>query len=138
REGTRMKVGLVIESGEPRDIHHFAMLIGFGAGAVNPYLAFETIADLCRQGVMIRHIDYTTAEKNYIKGLHKGVLKIMSKMGISTLQSYRGAQIFEAVGLKRELVDRYLTWTPSRIGGIGIDELETETLRRHEFAYPER
>ncbi len=138
REGTRTKVGLIVESGEPRSVHDLALLIGYGAGAVNPYLAFETLSDLCDQGVMLNPIDYKTAEKNYIKASHKGVLKIMSKMGISTLQSYRGAQIFEAVGLRKDLVDEYFTWTPSRIGGIGITELEVEAVSRHRLAYPER
>jgi glutamate synthase domain-containing protein 2/glutamate synthase domain-containing protein 1/glutamate synthase domain-containing protein 3 len=138
REGTRTKVGIVVESAEPREVHHMAVLIGYGAGAVNPYLAFETLNDMCRRGMMTKPIDYHTAEKNYVKALHKGVLKVMSKMGISTLQSYRGAQIFEAVGLKQDFVDAYFTWTPSRIGGIGIEEIEAETRARHEYAYPDR
>jgi glutamate synthase (NADPH) large chain len=138
REGTRTKVGLIVESGEPRDVHHFALLIGYGAGAVNPYLAFETLSEQIRQNVFLRPVDYKTAEKNFIKALHKGVLKIMSKMGISTLQSYRGAQIFEAVGLNQPFVDEYFAWTPSRIGGVGIEEIERETVARHELAYPER
>jgi glutamate synthase domain-containing protein 2/glutamate synthase domain-containing protein 1/glutamate synthase domain-containing protein 3 len=138
REGTRTKVGVVLESAEPRDVHHFAVLIGYGAGAVNPYLALETLNDLCRRGAMSRAIDYKTAEKNYIKALHKGVLKVMSKMGISTLQSYRGAQIFEAVGLEQGFIDRYFAWTPSRIGGVGMREVEAETRARHLHAYPER
>ena len=138
RESKRTKVGLVVESGEPREIHHFAMLIGYGAGAINPYLAFETFRALCHDQVMPAPMDYKTAEKNYIKALHKGVLKVISKMGISTLQSYRGAQVFEAVGLKQEFVDRYFTWTPSPIGGVGIEEIEAETLARHVTAYPKR
>jgi len=138
REGTRTKVGIVVESAEPREVHHFSVLIGYGAGAINPYLALETLNDLCRRGLTTKPIDYKTAEKNYIKAVHKGVLKVMSKMGISTLQSYRGAQIFEAVGLKQEFVDRYFAWTPSRIGGIGIEEVERETRARHAYAYPER
>jgi glutamate synthase (NADPH/NADH) large chain len=138
REGTRTRVGLVVESGEPREVHHFALLIGYGAGAVNPYLALETLSDLCRKGTLLTPLDYRAAEKNYIKAVHKGVLKIMSKMGISTLQSYRGAQIFEAVGLDKELVDEFFTWTPSPIGGVGLEQIEEETLRRHAFAYPER
>ena len=138
REGTRTKAGLVVESGEPRDVHHVAMLIGYGAGAVNPYLAFETMESLCEAGTMLRPVDFHTAEKNYVKALHKGVLKIMSKMGISTLQSYRGAQIFEAIGLNQETVDRYFAWTPSRIGGIGLDQIEAETRARHKSAYPTR
>ncbi len=138
REGSRTKIGLIIETGEPRDVHHFALLIGYGAAAVNPYLAFETISDLIRQDVFLKKVDYKTAEKNFIKACHKGVLKIMSKMGISTLQSYRGAQIFEAVGLRQDFVDEYFSWTPSPVGGIGIEELETEALRRHAEAYPRR
>ena len=138
REGLRTRVGLVLESAEPREVHHFALLIGYGAGAVNPYLALETLNEVCRKGTMLKPIDYKTAEKNYIKALHKGALKVMSKMGISTLQSYRGAQIFEAVGLKQEFVDKYFAWTPSRIGGIGVDEIETETRNRHYAGYPKR
>jgi glutamate synthase domain-containing protein 2/glutamate synthase domain-containing protein 1/glutamate synthase domain-containing protein 3 len=138
REGSRIKVGLVVESAEPREVHHMAVLIGYGAGAVNPYLAFETLEDLCERNAMLRPVDYHTAEKNYVKALHKGVLKVMSKMGISTLQSYRGAQIFEAVGLNQEFIDSYFTWTASRIGGVGIDEIERETRARHRFAYPAR
>ena len=133
-----MKVGLVVESGEPREVHHFAMLIGYGAGAINPYVAFETLDDLCRTETLLKPVDYEVAEKNYIKALHKGILKIMSKMGISTLQSYRGAQIFEAVGLELAFVELYFTWTPSRVGGIGIDVIEAETQARHAFAYPRR
>jgi glutamate synthase (NADPH) large chain len=138
REGSRTKVGLVVESAEPREVHHMAVLMGYGAGAINPYLAFETLNDLCRRGTMLKPVDYKTAEKNYVKALHKGVLKVMSKMGISTLQSYRGAQIFEAVGLRRDFVDDYFTWTPSRIGGVGIEEIEKETRARHSNAFPER
>jgi glutamate synthase domain-containing protein 2/glutamate synthase domain-containing protein 3 len=138
REGTRTRVGIAIESGEPREVHHMAALIGYGAGAVNPYLALETLEDMCRRGTMLKPVDFATAEKNYVKALHKGVLKVMSKMGISTLQSYRGAQIFEAVGLKQDFVDKYFTWTPSRIGGIGIAEIERETRARHAIAYPDR
>ncbi len=138
QEGSRTKVGLVVESGEPREVAHFALLVGYGAGAVNPYLAFETLDDLVRQQVLPSDIDAKVAEKNFIKAVHKGVVKVMSKMGISTIQSYRGAQIFEAVGLSQELVDRYFTWTPSRMGGIGIDIIEEEARSRHSQAYPER
>ena len=126
REGTRSKVGLVVESGEPREVMHFALLIGYGAGAINPYLAFETLHDLARRGIFPDNVDAYTAEKNFIKAINKGVLKVMSKMGISTIQSYRGAQIFEAVGLNQEMVDRYFTWTPSRIEGIGLETIEEE------------
>ena len=137
REGTRTRVGLVVESGEPREVAHFALLIGYGAGAVNPYLAFETLADMAAQASFLTPLDYGTAEKNYIKAIHKGVVKVMSKMGISTLQSYRGAQIFEAVGLNPEIIDQYFTWTPSRIGGIGLDEIEEECGQRHAFVHLE-
>ena len=135
REGTRTHCGLVVESGEPRDIAHLALLIGYGAGAVNPYMVFESMEDMIRQEYFLPSVDYATAEKNFIKAAHKGVVKIMAKMGISTIQSYRGAQIFEAVGLNEEFIDRYFTWTPSRIGGIGIDEIEEESRVRHSFAY---
>ena len=135
REGTRSRCGLVVESGEPRDIAHLALLIGYGAGAVNPYLVFESMADLIRQDYFLEKVDYKTAEKNFIKAAHKGVVKIMAKMGISTIQSYRGAQIFEAVGLNEEFIDRYFAWTPSRIGGVGISEIEEESRVRHSFAY---
>ncbi len=135
REGTRTRCGLVVESGEPRDIAHLALLIGYGAGAINPYLVFESMEDLIRQDYFLSDVDYKTAEKNFIKAAHKGVVKIMAKMGISTIQSYRGAQIFEAVGLNEEFIDRYFAWTPSRIGGIGIAEIEEESRARHSFAY---
>jgi glutamate synthase (ferredoxin) len=137
REGSRVKVGLIIETGEPREVHHMALLLGYGAGAINPYLAFETLDDMIRQG-LLPGIDHKTAVKNYIKALNKGVLKVTSKMGISTIQSYRAAQIFEAIGLNRDFVDRYFTWTASRIGGIGLDVAAREVLLRHERAYPNR
>ena len=138
REGTRVKTGLIVETGEPRQVPHFALLIGYGAAAVNPYLALETIDSLRRQGLLSEgDVDEKTAEKNYIKAVGKGVLKIMSKMGIAAIQSYRGAQIFEAVGLGQELVDRYFTWTPSQIGGIGIGHIEQDANRWHARAYPE-
>jgi glutamate synthase domain-containing protein 2/glutamate synthase domain-containing protein 1/glutamate synthase domain-containing protein 3 len=137
REGLRNRAALVIESGDAREVHHLALLIGYGAGAVNPYLAFETFDDMIRGG-MLPGLNHEKAVKNYIKALNKGVLKVMSKMGISTLQSYRGAQIFEAVGLDKDFVDRYFTWTASRIGGIGIDEIAEEVRKRHELAFPTR
>ena len=118
-------------------MHHLALLIGYGAGAVNPYLAFETLDDMIRTE-MLPGLDHEKAVKNYIKALNKGVLKVMSKMGISTLQSYRGAQIFEAVGLEKDFVDRYFTWTASRIGGVGIDAIAEEVRARHELAFPLR
>ena len=134
REGTRTRVGLVIETGEAREVHHFALLIGYGAGAINPYLALETVQGMSESGQLNGHgPDY--ARKNFIKANEKGVLKVMSKMGISTVQSYRGAQIFEAVGLDQDLVDEYFTWTPSRVGGIGLEAVERESLQRHSAAY---
>ena len=133
-EGTRTKVGLVIDSGEPREVHHFSLLIGYGAGAIHPYLAMASIQEMAASGELNgTKPDY--AEKNFIKAIEKGVLKVMSKMGISTVQSYRGAQIFEAVGLSQELVDEYFTWTPSRIQGIGLDAVEDEVLQRHRLAF---
>ncbi|MBI2166970.1 MAG: glutamate synthase large subunit [Candidatus Omnitrophica bacterium] len=137
REGTRTRVGLVLESGEPREVHHFALLIGYGCGAVNPYLAFETLDDMIRQGIL-KDIDHKTAVKNYAKAIAKGVVKTMSKMGISTIQSYRGAQIFEAIGLNHSVIDKYFTWTASRVEGIGLEELAEEVRKRHEHAFPER
>jgi len=137
REGTRTRVGLVIESGEPRENHHAALLIGYGAGAINPYLAFETLDDMVREG-LLPGIDQKKAIKNYIKALNKAVLKVISKMGISTIQSYRGAQIFEAVGLSKEFVDKCFTWTSSRIGGVGIDVIAEEASLRHHHGFPDR
>ena len=134
REGSRTRVGLVIETGEAREVHHFALLIGYGAGAVNPYLALETVETMSKTGQFNGHQpDY--ARKNFIKANEKGILKVMSKMGISTVQSYRGAQIFEAVGLDEGMVDEYFTWTPSRVGGIGLDAIEREAVQRHGAAY---
>ncbi|MBA4149352.1 MAG: glutamate synthase large subunit [Verrucomicrobia bacterium] len=137
REGTRTRVGLVLESGEPREVHHFSLLIGFGCGAINPYLAFETLDDMIRQG-LLRDIKHKEACKNFAKAAVKGVVKVISKMGISTIQSYRGAQIFEAVGVKQEVVDKYFTWTATRIEGIGMDQIAEEVLIRHRHAFPDR
>jgi glutamate synthase (ferredoxin) len=137
REGTRMRAGLVIESGEPREVHHAALLISYGAGAVNPYLAFETLDDMIRKS-LLPELECKKAVRNYIKALNKGVLKVISKMGISTIQSYRGAQIFEAVGLSREFVNKYFTWTTSRIGGVGIDVIAEEVSLRHYHGFPDR
>jgi glutamate synthase (NADPH/NADH) large chain len=136
RQGTRTKVSLVIESGEAREMHHFAALIGYGANAINPYLAFESIESLIVEGKFEETINFKDAEKNYLKACHKGLYKIISKMGISTIQSYCGAQIFEAVGLGTELVEQYFTATPSRIGGIDIKTVAQEALKRHEIGYP--
>ncbi len=135
--GTRTKVSLVLESGEPREVHHFAVLLGYGVTAINPYLAFESIDDMIRQG-MLPGLDHQKAVKNFIKASIKGVVKTMAKMGISTVHSYRGAQIFEAVGLHQSVIDRYFTWTPSRIGGTDIDGIARELMERHARAYPER
>jgi glutamate synthase (ferredoxin) len=137
RAGTRGRVGLVLESGEPREVHHFALLIGYGCSAINPYLAFEAIDDLIQEGLLLK-LDHKTAVKKYIKAAVKGVVKTMAKMGISTVQSYRGAQIFEAVGLNSDVVDKYFTWTPSRIQGVGMDVLAEEVLARHRHAFPDR
>jgi hypothetical protein len=134
REGTRMRVGIVVESGEPREVQHFCLLLAFGAGAVNPYLAYETLRDMELEGV-IKDIDIDDALKNYRKAIDKGVLKVMTKMGISTLQSYRGAQIFEAIGLNRAVIDKYFTWTASRIEGVGLDVIAEESQQRHDYAY---
>ncbi|MDD5262083.1 MAG: glutamate synthase large subunit [Methylacidiphilales bacterium] len=137
RQGTRTRVGLVLESGEPREVHHFSVLIGYGVGAINPYLAFETLDDMIRQG-LLPGLDHKTAVKNYIKGAIKGVVKTMAKMGISTVQSYRGAQIFEAVGLNHTVVDKYFTRTPSRIEGADLNAIAADLLRRHSHAFPAR
>jgi glutamate synthase (NADPH/NADH) large chain len=137
REGTRTRVGLVVESGEPREVHHFALLLGYGASAFNPYLAFESLHDLVRQG-MLAGGDADRAEQKYVKAINKGIVKVCSKMGISTIQSYHGAQVFEAIGLNSEFVEEYFTWTASRVGGIGIEEIAEDVRRRHERAFPER
>ncbi len=134
REGTRTRCGIAVESGEPREVMHFALLVGYGAGAVNPYLAFETLVDMIRTNVL-KNVAPEEALEHYIKAINKGLLKVASKMGISTVQSYRGAQIFEAIGLNRELIDRYFTWTPSRIEGIGLEVLAAECAARHHHAY---
>ncbi len=133
REGTRTQVGFVLESGEPLEVHHFALLLGYGATAINPYLAFETISDEIKQGIW--EIEEEKAVKNFVKAVNKSVIKICSKMGISTIRSYLGAQIFEALGIDREVIDKYFTRTPSRIGGIGLDEIAEEALERHKKAF---
>jgi glutamate synthase (NADPH/NADH) large chain len=135
REKTRTQVGLLVEAGDVREVHHVALLIGYGAAVVNPYLAMESVEDLVRRGV-ITGVTPEQAVRNLNKALGKGVLKVMSKMGISTVASYRGAQVFEAIGLGAELVDRYFTGTTSRLGGVGIDVIAAETARRHARAYP--
>ncbi|MDR1817509.1 MAG: glutamate synthase large subunit, partial [Puniceicoccales bacterium] len=133
REGLRTKVSLVVETGEARQVHHHALLIGYGASAINPYLAFDTADDLAAGGLLNK--DAHTAHHNIVKALSKGVVKVASKMGISAIQSYRGAQVFEAVGLGQDLVDKYFTWTPSRIGGIGLETVAAEVLARHAAAF---
>jgi glutamate synthase (NADPH) large chain len=137
REGTRTRCGLLVETGDAREVHHVALLLGYGAGAVNPYLAFETLDDLIRQGAL-PHITHHQAVSRYVRALNKGILKVMSKMGISTLQSYCGAQIFEAVGLDRPFVEKYFTSTASRIGGVGLKEISEEVRQRHARAFDER
>jgi glutamate synthase (ferredoxin) len=137
RRGERTRCGLVVETGDAREVHHLCLLIGYGAGAVNPWVAFETIDDMIAQG-LLTDVDRTKAVRNYIKALNKGILKVMAKMGISTLQSYCGAQIFEAIGLNRGLVARYFTGTASRVSGIDIDVIAEEVRRRHEHAFPAR
>ena len=134
RERTRTQVALIIESGEPREVMHFALLIGYGASAVNPYLAIETLEDMTQRG-RLGGVTFETALKNYKKSINKGLLKVFSKMGISTLQSYRGAQVFEAIGLNKSLVDQYFTGTASRIEGVGLDVLAREAQMKHEHAY---
>ncbi len=136
RRGTRTKVSIILETGEAREMHHFAVLIGYGANAINPYLAFETIEAEILKGHFPKELTYTQAEKNFIKSTRKGLFKIISKMGISTIQSYCGAQIFEAVGLGDEVIDKYFTATPSRIGGVGIETLAEEMIKRHDQAFP--
>jgi glutamate synthase domain-containing protein 2/glutamate synthase domain-containing protein 1/glutamate synthase domain-containing protein 3 len=136
RRGTRLSTGLVIESGEPRQIHDMATLIGFGASAINPYLMFESLDELADRALLPVDLERNEAEQRIVKAIGKGLMKTISKMGISTIQSYCGAQIFEAVGLDHELIDKHFTGTASRIGGIGLEELAKEALERHYRAYP--
>jgi len=137
REGLRLRVSLVLETGEAREVHHFSLLIGYGASAINPYLAFESLDGMINDG-LLTHVDHKTACKNFAKAATKGVVKVMSKMGISAIQSYHGAQVFEAVGLSQEVIDEYFTRTASRIGGVGMDVIAQEVLMRHRAAFPER
>lgn len=136
KKALRTQLGIIVESGEPREVHHFALLFGYGADCINPYLAYESIRYLLDDKEL--DINYETALHNYIKAINKGILKILSKMGISTLQSYRGAQIFEALGLNEEVIERCFTGTASRIGGAGLDVIAEEAALRHRGAYPER
>jgi glutamate synthase domain-containing protein 2/glutamate synthase domain-containing protein 1/glutamate synthase domain-containing protein 3 len=135
RSGKRTRIGLVLESGEPREVHHFCLLLGYGVQAINPYLAYECLNDMIQEG-LLKDITYHDAVKGYDKAVYKGVVKVMAKMGISTIKSYCGAQIFEAVGLSQELVDKYFTWTPSRVGGIGLEEIAREAQQQHAKAFP--
>ncbi|MBK6599734.1 MAG: glutamate synthase large subunit [Proteobacteria bacterium] len=137
REGLRMRVSLVIETGEAREVHHFALLIGYGCSVINPYLAFETLDGMIRDD-LLPNVEHRLACLNYAKAATKGIVKVMSKMGISAVQSYHGAQIFEAVGLRQDVIDEYFTLTASRVGGIGIDVIAEETLMRHRAAYSPR
>ncbi|HXN34672.1 MAG TPA: glutamate synthase central domain-containing protein, partial [Opitutaceae bacterium] len=137
REGLRTRVSIVLETGEAREVHHFSLLIGYGCSAVNPYVAFEAIDDMIREGLLPK-LDHKAACKNFVKAATKGVIKVMSKMGISAIQSYRGAQVFEALGLRQDVIDQYFTWTSSRVGGIGLDVIAQEVLMRHHAAFPER
>ena len=127
---------MIVETGEAREVHHFALLTGYGAGAVNPYLAFARCSQMLDEAMIPPEYSYEKLEKNYIKAIGKGLLKVMSKMGISTQHSYRGAQIFEAIGLNSKFVDEFFTRTASRIEGVGIDAIAEESIRRHEHAYP--
>jgi glutamate synthase (NADPH/NADH) large chain len=135
RKGLRSRCGLIVETGEPREVHHFACLLGFGASAINPYLAFETIEDLRRRDLLSESLDEVEARDHFVKAVGKGLLKTMSKMGISTISSYIGAQIFEAVGLGDEVIEEFFPGTVSRIGGIDVATIEQETLVRHRAAY---
>jgi glutamate synthase domain-containing protein 2/glutamate synthase domain-containing protein 1/glutamate synthase domain-containing protein 3 len=145
-EGTRLRVGMIVESGEPREVHHFATLIGYGVSAINPYLMLETLDELVAEGRIVRAgadadaaaLSAEDAAQNVVKAIGKGLLKTISKMGISTIQSYRGAQIFEAVGLDKQLIDKHFTYTASRIGGVDVGVLAAEALERHARAYPPR
>src|SRR6266498_3834772 len=135
RKGLRTSVGLVVESAEPREVHHFCCLAGYGAEAINPYLAFETL--IAMHGELPQKLDEKDIIKRYIKSIDKGLLKVMSKMGISTYQSYCGAQIFDAVGLKADFVSKYFVGTHTRIEGVGLAEIAEETARRHADAFGE-
>jgi glutamate synthase (ferredoxin) len=137
REGKRTKVGLILESGEPREVHHFCTLIGYGCAGINPYLAFETLDDMIRQGLLVG-VDHYTACKNFVKAATKGIVKVASKIGISTIHSYMGAQIFECVGLQQKVVDKFFSGTATRIEGADLEAVAEETLERHHKAFPDR
>ncbi len=138
REGLRTSAAIVVESGEPREVMHFCLLIGYGANAINPYLTLETVEWMSIDGLIDAPVDGDKARENLVQALCKGVLKTMSKMGISTIKSYHGAQIFEAIGLKQSVIDKYFTWTASRIEGIGLAEIEAEYREHHHHGYPDR
>ena len=135
RKGLRTSVGLVVESAEPREVHHFAVLAGYGAEAINPYLAFESLSDMHERGMFPKEVDHKQVVKRYIKSIDKGLLKVMSKMGISTYQSYCGAQIFDAVGLSTRFIEKYFSGTATQIEGVGLNEVSLETFTRHQDAY---
>ncbi|MFC0470219.1 glutamate synthase large subunit [Halalkalibacter kiskunsagensis] len=137
RKGTRTQVSLLVESGEPREVHHFACLLGYGAEAVNPYLVFDSIDGQIQDG-LLEDVSYVEAVNKYVKAATKGIMKVLSKMGISTIQSYRGAQIFEAVGIHDSVVEHYFTWTTTRIGGVNLEIIEEEVRTRHSRAYSEQ
>jgi glutamate synthase domain-containing protein 2/glutamate synthase domain-containing protein 1/glutamate synthase domain-containing protein 3 len=137
REGLRMKVAIALETGDAREVHHFALLVGYGASAINPYLAFETLDGMIRDD-LLRNVDHKLACANFAKAGTKGIVKVMSKMGISAIQSYHGAQVFEAVGLRQDVIDEYFAGTSSRVGGIGLEVVAEEVLIRHRAAFPER
>jgi glutamate synthase (ferredoxin) len=137
REGLRLRVSLALETGEAREVHHFALLIGFGCSVINPYLAFESLDGMIRENLLTT-VDHKLACANFAKAATKGVVKVMSKMGISAVQSYHGAQVFEAVGLRQDVIDQYFTGTASRVGGVGLDVIAEEVLLRHRAAFPER
>jgi glutamate synthase domain-containing protein 2/glutamate synthase domain-containing protein 1/glutamate synthase domain-containing protein 3 len=135
RSKTRTRVGIAVESGEPREVHHFCLLLGYGAQAINPYMAFESLGDMIREG-MVKDTTHEEAIQGYLYSATKGVVKVIAKMGISTIKSYRGGQIFESVGLSQKVIDKYFTWTDSRVDGIGLDVITEESLMRHREAYP--
>ncbi len=137
RDRTRTQVGLVVEAGDAREVHHMACLVGFGAAAINPYMAFESIEDMVDRGV-ITGISSDKAKANYVKAAGKGVLKVMSKMGISTLASYTGAQLFQAIGISQQLLDEYFTGLTCPVGGIDLDDIADDVARRHSLAYLDR
>lgn len=136
KNGTRLRASIIIESAEPREVHHMALLLGYGVSGINPYLAFESLEHMCADGML--YISFEKAAENYISACTHGIAKILSKMGISTVQSYRGAQIFEAIGISSAVIEEYFTGTPSRLEGIGLDEIAKEVAMRHEPAFAEQ